>query len=69
MKGDVFMKINAEIQYAGNSFSYDEIIKKIKEEWVSKGNKVKDLDANVYIKLGENMVYYVVKEETYSVSL
>ena len=63
------MKINSEIQYAGNSFNYDDIIKKVKEDWVSKGNKVKDLDANIYIKVEENMVYYVVKEETYSIFL
>lgn len=63
------MKINTEIQYAGKAFIYDDVVKKVKEDWVGRGNKVKDLDANLYLNVEESTVYYVVKDETYSVCL
>lgn len=58
------------LEVFGQSFDVNEIYKKVKEDWVSKGNLVKDLkDARIYIKPEDNAAYYVVKEETYSVSL
>jgi hypothetical protein len=63
------MKTNTIIEFQGESFSYEDIISKVKEHWTSMGNKKKDLDANIYIKIEEKMIYYVVKEVTYSVNI
>ena len=61
---------NMFFEYLGESYNADEIIKKVKENWVAMGNKVKDMsDAKIYVKPEDNKVYYVVKEETYSIDL
>jgi len=63
-------KAQIVLEVFGQSFDVNEIYKKVKEDWVSKGNLVKDLkDARIYIKPEDDTAYYVVKEETYSVSL
>lgn len=63
------MKIVSTIEYAGNSYVMDDVIAKVKEDWVSMGNKIKDLNAKLYLKVEESTVYYVVDEITYKVSL
>lgn len=63
------MKSKTFIEYQGGSFSYEDIVAKVKENWVAMGNKVKDLDAKIYVKVEEKMVYYVVNEVTYSFSI
>ena len=62
-------KTSVIIEYFGSSYNMDDIITRVKEDWTARGNKVKDLNANVYVKIEEFMVYYVVNEETYSFSL
>ena len=63
-------KISITLECLGNSYDTEEITKKVKEDWVSRGNKVKDmLNANLYVKPEENMVYYVVNGNTYNVTL
>ena len=63
------MKLVSTIEYAGNSYVIDDVIAKVKEDWVSMGNKIKDLNAKLYLKVEESTVYYVVDEITYKVSL
>ena len=61
---------NVYFEYAGASYNADEVVKKVKADWVALGNKVKDMaDAKIYVKPEDNKIYYVVKEETYSVEL
>ena len=57
-------------EYAGESYNADEVVKKVKADWVALGNKVKDMaDAKIYVKPEDNKIYYVVNETTYSVDL
>lgn len=63
------MKASTVIEYAGEQYLTDDILKKVKEDWTAKGNKVKDLNVQIYVKVEEKMIYYVVNEETYSISL
>lgn len=61
---------NVYFECAGASYNADEVVKKVKADWVALGNKVKDMaDAKIYVKPEDNKIYYVVKEETYSVDL
>lgn len=62
-------KVSTIIEYLGKSYNTEDILKKVKEDWISKGNKVKDLNAKIYIKIEESMIYYVVDEVTYNFSL
>lgn len=63
------MKVCTVIEFAGEQYLADDILKKVKEDWIAKGNKVKDLETKIYVKPEEKMIYYVVNEETYNVSL
>ena len=57
-------------EYAGESYNADEVVKKVKADWVALGNKVKDMaDAKIYVKPEDNKIYYVVNEVTYNVDL
>jgi len=61
---------NVYFECAGASYNADEVVKKVKADWVALGKKVKDMaDAKIYVKPEDNKIYYVVKEETYSVDL
>lgn len=62
-------KVNVYLQFLGNSYDFSDIEKKVKEDWVQRGNKVKDLDAKIYVKVEESTIYYVVDEETFSIPL
>lgn len=52
------------VQACGIEVSESEMIAKIKEIWVTDGNKVKDLKSLViYIKPEERKVYYVINDK------
>lgn len=58
------MKTNMVVQACGIEVSESEMIAKIKEIWVTDGNKVKDLKSLViYIKPEERKVYYVINDK------
>lgn len=61
---------NVYFECAGASYNADDVVKKVKADWIALGKKVKDMaDAKIYVKPEDNKIYYVVKEETYSVDL
>ena len=46
------MKTSVFMEYGGLQVEEKEVIAKIKEAWVSEGNKIKDIkDLNIYAKL------------------
>ena len=52
------------VQYGGKELSSHEALAMVKEDWVSKGRKVKDLKSlSLYVKPEENAVYYVANED------
>lgn len=58
------MKNTFFIQFNENEVSSQDIIKKLKEIWISKGNKIKDIkEVNVYFKTEENTAYCIVNEK------
>lgn len=63
------MKVSTILEYGEKSYDMDEILKKVKEDWLAKDKKVKDLIGNIYVKVEEGMIYYVVDEITYSICL
>lgn len=57
------MKSNFFIQFKGNEISSNDIVKKLKEVWLSNGNKIKDIkEIEVYFKAEENTAYCVVNK-------
>lgn len=57
------MKTVLNIQYLGQEVTDKEIVAKIKELWVSGGNKIKDIKTlALYIKPEDMAVYYVINE-------
>lgn len=58
------MKASVFVEYQGLQVEEKEIIAKVKELWVSEGNKIKDIkDLNLYIKPEENAAYYVINDD------
>ena len=61
---------NVYFECAGASYNADEVVKKVKADWVALGKKVKDMaDAKIYVKPEDGKAYYVVNEVTYSINL
>ena len=59
------MKTSMYVEYQGLQVEEKEIIAKVKELWVSDGNKIKDIkELKLYIKPEEASAYYVINEET-----
>lgn len=59
------MKSELFIEFSGNQYSQDELVKNIKNTIVADGTKasaIKSLD--VYVKPEENKAYYVVNGDT-----
>lgn len=57
------MKQECFIEFQGLQISYDDIIKKVKEQWVSVGHKVKEIKSlKVYFKVEDKTAYCVVNE-------
>ncbi|MDT8719388.1 hypothetical protein IAI10_22295 [Clostridium sp. 19966] len=58
------MKSDLYIQFNGNEICESEIIKKVKEVWVSEGNKIKELkNLSVYFKVEDKTAYCVINED------
>lgn len=53
------------VQWMGNSFSQDEIEKRVKKAWMKEfKKKAGDLkDMQIYVKVEENAAYYVINGE------
>lgn len=64
------MKNTLFVQFKGNEISSNDIIKKLKEIWLSKGNLIKDIkEVEIYFKTEENTAYCVVnKKEQVNIS-
>lgn len=57
------MKTNLFVEYEGKSIDEKELYRKIKEQWVEEGKKVKDLlTISLYLKPEENAAYYVIND-------
>lgn len=57
-------KIAFYIQYEGKEMNYDDIVKQIKEIWVSQGNKISHIkNLDIYAKPEERKIYYVINGE------
>ncbi|RDU22680.1 DUF6465 family protein [Anaerosacchariphilus polymeriproducens] len=57
-------KIAFYIQYEGKEINYDDMVKQVKEVWVSQGNKISHIKTlDIYAKPEEMMIYYVINEE------
>lgn len=64
------VKYDMVLEAFGNSYDIAEVEKKVKEDWLSKERLIKELkDVKIYVKPEDNKAYYVVNEETYSISL
>lgn len=58
------MKQTITIQYGEKEISQEQIVEKIKELWVSEGNKIGQLKTlEVYVKPEDNACYYVINDE------
>ena len=59
------MKTSMYVEYQGLQVEEKDVIAKVKELWVSEGNKIKDIkELKLYIKPEEAAAYYVINEET-----
>ena len=58
------MKTSVFMEYGGLQVEEKEVIAKIKEAWVSEGNKIKDIkELKLYLKPDEFAAYYVIKDD------
>lgn len=58
------MKTSVFMEYGGIQVEEKEIIAKIKEAWVSEGNKIKDIkELKLYLKPDEFVAYYVINDD------
>ena len=70
MKGNKDMKQAIYVEYKENKVCTDDIIKKIKEDWVNKGLKVKDIKTlNIYVKPEDEMIYYKLNDEEFKMPM
>lgn len=52
------------MEYGGLQVEEKEVIAKIKEAWVSEGNKIKDIkELKLYLKPDEFAAYYVINDD------
>ena len=65
------MKTSVSVQYMGKDISDKEMIALIQKDWTAKKRKVSEIKTmELYVKVEENMVYYVINgEETGSVAI
>ncbi|MCD2493445.1 DUF6465 family protein [Lacrimispora sp. NSJ-141] len=65
------MKTSVSVQYMGKDISDKEMVALIKKDWTAKKHKVSEIKTmELYVKVEENMVYYVINgEETGSVAI
>lgn len=58
------MKTSVFMEYGGLQVEEKEVIAKIKEIWVSEGNKIKDIkELKLYLKPDEFTAYYVINDD------
>ena len=58
------MKTSVFMEYGGLQVEEKEVIAKIKEIWVSEGNKIKDIkELKLYLKPDEFAAYYVINDD------
>ncbi|MDD6233114.1 MAG: DUF6465 family protein [Frisingicoccus sp.] len=58
------MKTSVFMEYGGLQVEEKEVIAKIKEAWVSEGNKIKDIkELKLYLKPDEFAAYYVINDD------
>ena len=58
------MKTSVFMEYGGLQVEEKEVIAKIKETWVSEGNKIKDIkELKLYLKPDEFAAYYVINDD------
>ena len=58
------MKTNVSVQYMGKDISEKDMIALVKKDWTAKKNKVGDIKTmELYVKVEENRVYYVINGE------
>ena len=58
------MKTSVFMEYGGLQVEEIEVIAKIKEAWVSEGNKIKDIkELKLYLKPDEFAAYYVINDD------
>ena len=65
------VKTSLSVQYMGKDVSEKDMIAMVKKDWTAKKNKVGDIRTmDLYVKVEENMVYYVINgTETGSVAI
>ena len=65
------VKTGISVQYMGKDVSDKEMIALVKKDWTAKKNKIGDIKSmQLYVKVEENKVYYVINEtETGSVDI
>lgn len=52
------------IQYAGKQLGYGEVVRQVKDEWQTAGNKINQIkNLEIYIKPEDKMIYYVINGE------
>lgn len=55
------IKVSTYIQYLGKEIEQQELVEKVKENWITQGNDAKNIkDLELYVKPEEGAVYYVV---------
>lgn len=55
--------IKTYIQYLGREIDQEELVARVKENWIAQGNSEKDIkDLKLYVKPEEGAVYYVVND-------
>ena len=58
------MKTSVFMEYGGFQVEEKEVIAKVKEAWVSEGNKIKDIkELKLYLKPDEFAAYYVINDD------
>ena len=58
------MKTSVFMEYGGLQVEEKEVIAKIKEAWVSEGNKIKNIkELKLYLKPDEFAAYYVINDD------
>lgn len=58
------MKTSVFMEYGGLQVEEKEVIAKVKEAWVSEGNKIKDIkELKLYLKPDEFAAYYVINDD------
>ena len=59
----MYLKTSLVLEYAGKSIDEKELYRKIKEQWIEDGKKLKDIvTLHLYVKPEESKAYYVIND-------